>query len=470
MITFSIALLALILGYVFYGRLVSRIFGEDPKRSTPVQTMADGVDYVAMPTWKIFMIQFLNIAGLGPIFGAIMGAKFGTASYLWIVLGTIFAGGVHDYLSGMMSIRHNGESLPTLIGIYLGDRVRKVMRVFILAILILFTAVFVSQPAGILASLCDNTIHVYVWVGIIFTYYLVATLFPIDKIIGHIYPFFAIALIFMAVGLLVMLYVKHPALPEIWTGLGTKYESDPIFPIMFITIACGAISGFHATQSPMMARCIQNEKYGRSIFYGAMVLEGVIALVWAAAATTYYQAHGASETAGPIVMSISMDWLGQLGGLLAILGVVFAPISTGDTAFRAARLIVADELHIEQHSLRNRLMISIPIALFILIILVYSLHSQHGFSTIWRYSGWNNQLCAAITLWAVTIYLKKEKKKYIISLLPALFMTFVALSFILVAPTTHFGNGIGLPPMIAYISAATITIGFLILFWKKAKK
>lgn len=281
MVTFTICLLALIAGYFIYGRFVERLFGPDD-RKTPALTKTDGVDYMPLPTWKVFMIQFLNIAGVGPIFGAIMGAMFGTASYLWIVLGSIFAGAVHDYLSGMLSLRNNGESLPELIGRYLGLTTKQVMRVFTVILMMLVGAVFVASPAGLLAKLTPDYLDMTFWIAVIFIYYILATLLPVDKIIGKIYPLFAAALIFMAVGILVMLYVNHPALPEIWEGLDNthpKAATTPIFPMMFITIACGAISGFHATQSPLMARCMTSERRGRSVFYGAMITEGIVALI-----------------------------------------------------------------------------------------------------------------------------------------------------------------------------------------------
>ena len=277
MITFTLALLLLIGGYFIYGRYVERVFAPDASRKTPAITQADGVDFIRLPNWKIFMIQFLNIAGLGPIFGAIMGAQFGTASYLWIVLGTIFAGAVHDYFSGMLSIRNGGESLPEIIGRFLGGRTKTVFCVFAMILMVLVGAVFVSGPAELLAGMTPASLDFLFWIGVIFLYYILATLMPVDKIIGRIYPLFAAALLFMALGIVVMLYVKSPDLPEIWEGFGTKYDPNPIFPMMFISIACGAISGFHATQSPLMARCMENEKNGRPIFYGAMVAEGIVA-------------------------------------------------------------------------------------------------------------------------------------------------------------------------------------------------
>ncbi len=464
MVTFVIALIALVLGYVFYGKFIERLFGADPNRDVPAKSMADGVDYIAMPTWKAYMIQFLNIAGLGPIFGAIMGAKFGTASYLWIVFGTIFAGSVHDYLSGMISMRHGGESLPQLIGRYLGSPIQKVFIIFSMVLLVLVGAVFVSQPADILARLTPESMGVNMWIVIIFIYYLIATLFPIDKIIGKFYPIFGAALLFMALGIMVALFINRPELPEIWKGFGTKYDKNPIFPMMFISIACGAISGFHATQSPLMARCMTNENKGRIVFYGAMISEGIVALIWAAAATAYFGEHGTDQGAAAIVLDISKTWLGKVGGLLAVIGVVVAPISSGDTALRSARLIVADFFRIKQKSIGSRLAISIPLFIITFFALFYSLRDKEGFNIIWRYFAWSNQTLAVFTLWAITVYLTLRKKKVIFTLIPALFMTVVTVTYIFMAP-----EGFSLAPWIAYIIAGAVAVSFLIiyLFWKR---
>lgn len=464
MVTFSIALIVLVLGYVIYGRYISRMFGADEKRQTPAVTKNDGVDYIVMPTWKIFMIQFLNIAGLGPIFGAIMGAKFGTSSYLWIVFGTIFAGAVHDYLSGMVSMRNEGASLPQIVGKYLGKRTEKVMVIFTLLLMVLVVAVFVLQPAQLIANMTPAKLNVYFWVVVIFAYYLIATILPIDKVIGNIYPLFGGALMFMAIGILVMLFVKQPELPEMWNGFGTKYEAGPIFPMMFISIACGAISGFHATQSPLMARCIKNEKHGRPVFYGAMVVEGIVALIWAAAATTFFQENGSDFTAAQVVDFICKDWLGMLGGILAILGVIAAPITSGDTAMRSARLILADMLHMEQKSISKRLLLCAPLFVASLGILIFSIINADGFTIIWRYFSWCNQTLAVFTLWSITVYLVLEKKNYFVTLLPALFMTCVVTTYICVAP-----EGFRLNETIAYIigGVATMTAVVWFISWKK---
>lgn len=455
MITFIIALLVLVGGYFLYGSYVERVFGPDKIRKTPALTMADGVDFIPLPTWKIFMIQFLNIAGLGPIFGAIMGAKFGTASYLWIVLGTIFAGAVHDYLSGMLSIRHEGESLPEIIGRYLGLPTKQLMRGFTVVLMILVGAVFVVGPAGLLAKLTPEYMDVTFWIIVVFFYYMLATLLPVDKIIGKIYPLFAIALLFMAVGILVMLLWNHPALPEITDGLHNTHPAGlPIFPIMFVSIACGAISGFHATQSPLMARCMKNEKYGRPIFYGAMVTEGIVALIWAAAATYFFHQNGMEESnASIIVDSITKEWLGTIGGLLAVLGVIAAPITSGDTALRSARLIVADFMHLEQKSIAKRLLICIPIFAVTIGILLYSQRDAAGFDMIWRYFAWCNQALSVFTLWAVTVFLVRAKKNYYITLFPALFMTAVCSTYICIAP-----EGLAFSDYVSYIIGSLCTL------------
>lgn len=472
MYSFLIALAVLIVGYFTYGRFITRVFGPDPQRPTPCHTRQDGVDYIPMPAWKVYMIQFLNIAGLGPIFGAIMGAKFGTASFLWIALGTIFAGAVHDYLSAMISLRHDGESLPELIGRYLGQGTRRVICLFTIVLMILVGAVFVSGPAELLAEWTPAWCDAYVWIVIIFAYYILATLLPVDKIIGRVYPFFAACLLFMAVGLLGYLLVVRPPLPEWWDTpwLGVKYEMNPVFPMMFISIACGAISGFHATQSPLMARCLKNERMGRPCFYGAMVTEGVVALVWAAAATYFYRANGtvdaagASYTGAKIATLISTDWLGMVGGLLAVIGVAVAPITSGDTALRSGRLIVADFLHVDQTSVRRRLLISVPMFIITAGILVWSIGDKNGFNVLWRYFAWCNQTLSVFTLWAVTVFLMRTRRAFWVAYCPAVFMTAVCLSYILVAPeglTIPYAVGLPIGIGVAVIVGAAFLIYYI---------
>ncbi len=479
MITFCISLVLLILGYLFYGKFVEKVFGPDD-RITPALRINDGVDYILLPSWKIFMIQFLNIAGTGPIFGAIMGAKFGPAAYLWIVFGCIFAGATHDYLSGMLSIRNNGAGLPELVGKYLGNGVKNVMLVFTVLLLGLVGAVFVKSPADILTSMFDNGM---LWIVLIFAYYIIATMMPVDKIIGKIYPIFAFSLLFMAAALMVVLFVRWYDIPELWeTGvvsLGklTHPESfkDDLFPALFITIACGAISGFHATQSPLMARCMKNEHLGRPIFYGSMITEGIVALIWATVASYFFYGSpapgyelmaGAKDgylTSAPVVVNlVCNDWLGVAGGILAMLGVVAAPITSGDTALRSARLIIADWLHMEQKTIAKRLSISIPLFLATMGLLIWQMENASGFNVLWGYFGWANQALSVFTLWTLTVYLAKNRPAYFwVTLIPALFMTAVCTSFIVISKTA-----LGLAPEIGYCAAAVMCAVLLGIFLK----
>lgn len=475
MVTFIVSLVALVIGYLVYGRIVERIFAPDD-RPTPAISKADGVDYVVLPGWKIFMIQFLNIAGTGPIFGAIMGAKFGPSAYLWIVFGCIFAGAVHDYLTGMLSMRHGGVGLPELVGAYLGGRTKKVMLVFSVFLLFMVGAVFVYSPALILGDICGDSLSwVYAWCIIIFVYYFLATMLPIDKIIGKFYPVFAIAMLFMAVALMVVLVVKWPSLPELSDGLtNLSPASGTIFPCLFITIACGAISGFHATQSPLMARCVEHEKQGRPLFYGAMITEGVVALVWATVSSYFFYGGGADELgvsstlqAPQVVTAVSSGWLGTFGGILALLGVVAAPITSGDTALRSARLIIAEALHIEQRTIRKRIMICVPVFAVTLALLWYNIADNDGFNVIWSYFGWANQTLAVFSLWAVTVYLVRKKKLFVITLIPAMFMTSVCVSFLLVS-----SNAFAMPATIGYVVALItfLVSGFLFCLWLRKER
>ena len=449
MITFLLSLIALVVGYFVYGRVIERIFGPDD-RPTPAVVKADGVDFIVLPSWKIFMIQFLNIAGTGPIFGAIMGAKFGPAAYLWIVLGCIFAGAVHDYLSGMLSIRHGGANQPEIIGRYLGNTTKQVMLVFSVFLLMMVGAVFVFSPAKILgdmwepAAVTESLGQYTFWIVVIFIYYLIATLMPIDKIIGKIYPLFAFSLLFMAGALLVMLFVKWPAIPELWEGLSVEaLTPKSVFPCLFITIACGAISGFHATQSPLMARCMKSERQGRPIFYCAMITEGIVALIWATVAMFFFYnqptpgyeliAGGADAVndAPSVVTIISKDWLLTFGSILALLGVVAAPITSGDTALRSARLIIADFVHLEQRTIRKRLYICIPMFAAVIALLVWQMADKNGFNMIWSWFGWSNQTLSVFMLWALTVYLIRQKKAYGVTLVPAIFMTVVCTTYLI---------------------------------------
>ena len=485
MITFTLSLVALVLGYFFYGRVVERVFGPDD-RVTPAVAKADGLDYIVLPNWKIFMIQFLNIAGTGPIFGAIMGAKFGPVAYLWIVFGCIFAGATHDYLSGMLSMRHDGAGLPEMIGHYLGKTTKNVMLLFTVLLLIMVGAVFVYSPAEILHSIGGDTL---MWIIIIFCYYFIATMLPIDKIIGKIYPLFAFSLLFMAGALMVWLFLHWPTVPELWTNfynMGAATEpgkwTDNIFPALFITIACGAISGFHATQSPLMARCVKSEKMGRPIFYGAMITEGLVALIWATVASWFFYGNPAPgyelieaatngfHTSAPAVVNIVCnEWLGVAGAILAMLGVVAAPITSGDTALRSARLIIAEWLKQDQRPIPKRLMICIPLFACSIALLIWQIGNPDGFNTIWQYFGWSNQALSVFTLWTLTVYLVRQKKNYWITLIPALFMTTVCTTYIFISKQMlHLPESVGYP--LGFACLVVAYIWFAVWYRKEKNK
>ena len=499
MVSFIISLVALVLGYMLYGKFVAKVFGPDD-RPTPAVTKADGVDFMVLPSWKIFMIQFLNIAGTGPIFGAIMGAWYGPMAYLWIIFGCIFAGAMHDYMSGMLSIRNSGAGLPELVGKYLGGATKKVMLVFSVLLLMMVGAVFVYSPAVILKDIWGSQM---MWILVIFLYYIIATLLPIDKIIGKVYPLFAFSLLFMAGALMIGLFLKWPTLPELWSNLSDSNLNEnpawlgaegymavnPLFPCLFITIACGAISGFHATQSPLMARCMKNEKMGRPIFYGAMITEGAVALIWATVSMYFFyyggwrecvtpemaqefiaQADGGKSllqnfTAPQVVKLVCSSWLGVAGGILALLGVVAAPITSGDTALRSARLIIAEFIGLEQRSMRKRLYVCIPLFAATVGILVWQMENPDGFNIIWQYFGWANQTLSVFTLWTITVYLVQQKKPFIITLVPALFMTVVCSTFLLISP-----QALGLDGTLGYSGSVIILVVALVWFFSWFKK
>ena len=462
MITFLACLALLIAAYFTYGRYLERLADIDSERPTPVDRCEDGVDYIKLPRWRVFLIQLLNIAGTGPIFGAILGACFGPVAFLWITLGGIFFGAMHDFLSGVMIMRHDGRSLPEIIGIYMGITTRSVVRVFSIALMVLVGAVFILSPAELLASMVPSVAK-NIWVWIILTYYVLATMLPVDKVIGKVYPIFGIALIAMAAGLLVVLLSGSYAIPELTTLHNFQLNPDklPIIPTLFITIACGAISGFHATQSPLMARCITNEKKCRSVFYGSMISESVIALIWAAIAMAFFHGptglgeqlaeHGGN--AAWAVDVISHTTLGKVGAVLALLGVVAAPITSGDTAFRGARLIVADIFKIDQRSILKRFAVCIP-----LFVVGYGI-TLINFDIVWRYFAWANQTLAAVVLWAIYIWLARKKRNYWVALIPALAMTFIVTCFVFVSPQ-FFGIE---NKILAFALAAlsTVALGYL---------
>ncbi|MBW1981628.1 MAG: carbon starvation protein A [Deltaproteobacteria bacterium] len=463
MLLFFASVGALILGFFIYGSIIDRMFGADASRQTPAEIMADGVDYMMLPPWKIFLIQLLNIAGLGPIYGPILGALYGPSALIWIVFGCIFGGAVHDYFSGMLSVRHNGESIPDVVGYNLGNGIKQFMRGFSVVLLILVGVVFFLGPAALLGSLTD--IDKAIWIAVIIAYYFVATILPIDKIIGRIYPVFGAVLIFMAVGLIVMLIVKGYGFYPQRTLTNINPQNLPLWPLMFITIACGAVSGFHATQSPMMARCLPNEKYGRNVFYGSMIAEGVIALIWATLAMSFFRTpemlNEVLGKGGPglVVNQVSTTLLGHFGGLLAIFGVVVLPITSGDTAFRSARLIIADVFKVSQKQSLKRLIIAVP--LFVIGFLI----SLSDFGLIWRYFGWANQTLATVVLWTAAAYLLSRKKFHWVATVSAIFMTVVVISFI-----ANSRIGFNLPlPLATSMGIGAGVLAVVSFFWYSSR-
>lgn len=434
MITFILCVVILILGYLFYGKFVAKAFGPDD-RQTPAYAVNDGVDYVPMPTWKVFLIQLLNIAGTGPILGALGGALFGPIAYLWIIFGCIFAGGVHDYMCGMLSMRHNGASVSELTGKYLGNGMLQVMRVFSIILLVMCGVVFTKGPADLLAMLTPESLNATFWLWVVMIYYVVATFVPIDKVIGKLYPIFGICLIIMALGVSgSMLFSGNYMMPELWDHFANEHPAGQhVWSFMFIAIACGAISGFHATQSPMMARCCKSEKEGQKVFYGAMIAEGIIAMVWCAAGVTVYPvikeslAEGVAIGTPTVVYAICQSTMGKIGGILALLGVIVCPISSGDTAYRSARLTLADWFKIDQANWKKRLALTIPILGAGAIIL------QLDYSMVWRYFSWSNQTLAMIALWAASVYMLQNKKNYWITAVPATFMSAVSATYFMAA-------------------------------------
>lgn len=486
MFSFIIALILLVLGYLFYGKVVERVFGIDTERPTACYTHRDGIDFMPIGARKVFLIQFLNIAGTGPIFGAILGILYGPAAYIWIVLGCIFAGAVHDFMTGIICIRKDGASLPEFIGDELGNGMRQFMRVLSLVLLVLVGTVFVTTPADILDTMVET--DGFLWskhffVTLIFIYYILATLLPIDKLIGKIYPIFGAALIIMALGLLHGIFWYDGTVPEVTEAFTNHHptSSMPLFPGLCITIACGAVSGFHGTQSPIMARCTTNEKYCRPIFYGAMITEGIVALIWAAAAikfadsldvagstpyeklvTAMTNAATGNTSPGILVHTICSSWMGTIGALLAVLGVVAAPITSGDTAFRSARLIIADFTKFGQGRFLNRIILCLPVFLISFMLMFIDFH------VLWRYFAWVNQTLATIALWSFTVWLTKRWKEshkmslaYLVCFIPAVFMTYVCSSYILIAP-----EGLQLDATISYAIAAVVTLVLVVLFYR----
>ncbi len=482
MITFLLSIAALVIGYLVYGKFVSRFVGVDPERKTPAYELQDGIDFQPMATWKVFVIQFLNIAGLGPVFGAIMGAAYGPAAYLWIVIGCIFMGSVHDFFSGMMSLRNGGMNMPGIIGKYLGNGMKTFMNVIVSLLLLAVGVSFVTGPSDLMASLTGWNKEI--WLYIIFAYYILATLLPVDKIIGTIYPFMGAALLFMAVGVGIMLVAGNITgaheMIEMTPATLKNWHADPqnniLIPMLFVVVSCGAISGFHSTQSPLMARCLKNEKHARPIFYGAMIAEGIVAMVWASAAMAYFggpEALNDAMTEGVMVNgvltkitpAIAVDmicksWLGKVGAVIAVIGVVVCPITSGDTAFRSLRLTIADFLKADQKPVLKRILICLPI------FALAFFFCKVDFSIVWKYVGIFNQVLATIVLWTSAAYLVTRNKPHWMCSIPATFLTFVCVSYFIVAP--YPSGGLHLAPVLGYVIGGAVAAGLLIFFLFKA--
>ena len=471
MITFLICLLLLVGAYFLYGAYLDRVCQIDSKAAVPSATLYDGVDYIPMPRWRTFLIQLLNIAGVGPIFGAIMGACFGPVAFLWITLGGIFIGAMHDYISGVILLRNDGLSLPEVVGRYLGGGMLQLMRFISMVLLILVGVVFMRSPASIMTEMLP-AVSYWWWIGIILVYYFVATMLPIDKLIGKVYPLFGAALIFMALGILCVLLFGDYTIPNLTLATLRNFHpsagSMPIIPTLFITIACGAVSGFHATQSPLMARCMNNERESRVVFYGAMISESIIALIWAAVGMAFF--HGPESLAAALaehgnnaawaVNTIANTTLGRVGAILALLGVVAAPITSGDTAFRSARLIVADVLHIEQRTIAKRLMVSMPLFAIGTVLLFVD------FDIIWRYFAWTNQAMSVVTLWMIVVYLHERGRNIWVAVPPAIFMTFICSTFVFISD-----QFLGMENRtIAYAAGCATTLVLTALMWRKISK
>ncbi len=475
MITFIVSLCLLIGGYFIYGRFLSHYFGVDPKRATPVKRLADGVDYKEMAPWRMYIIQFLNIAGLGPIFGAIMGAAYGPMAYVWIVVGCIFMGAAHDYVAGLLSLRNDGHDLPNVVGKYMGNGVRHFLVFFTAMLLFAVGISFVIGPADLLHTITGAP--KMIWLLVVFFYYVIATLLPIDKIIGRIYPVFGACLLFMALGIGGYLFYGGFSgqihLTEFSLDAFHNYHADPdnniLFPMLFIVVSCGAISGFHATQSPLLARCMTSEKYARPVFYGAMISEGIVTLIWATAAIAYFggpeglnAAAEAGKTPSIMVNEICQSWLGQIGLVLAAAGVIVCPITTGDTAFRCMRMIVAQAFHYAQKSLTSRLVVSVPIfvAAFVCCFV--------DFSTIWKCVGISNQVLATVTLWTLATYFARHNKVHWLFSLPAMFLTAVCVCYLCVAPNS--AAGFGLPTEVGNICGVIAAFICFVIFDIRTRK
>lgn len=475
MITFILCIILLIVGYLVYGKIIEKNFNPD-NRITPSLDVNDGVDYIPMPLWKVYLIQLLNIAGTGPIFGALSGALFGPIVYLWIVFGCIFAGSVHDYMCGMISERLNGSSISEITGRYLGSTMKQIMRVFSVILLVMCGVVFTTGPAELLGYLTPEKLSSKFWLYVIIIYYLFATFVPIDKVIGKIYPLFGLCLIIMAFGVGGSIIIKPEfQMPELWNSFTNLHAlKTPVFPFMFITVACGAISGFHATQSPMMARCMKSEKHGRQVFYGAMISEGIIALIWAAAGVTCYESSQALLADGggcsAVVYQICQTTMGKTGVILSMIGVIICPISSGDTAYRSARLTISDWFSIDQKNWKKRLLVTLPL------LIVGTIVCHLNYNYVWRYFSYSNQTLAMISLWASSVYLVTNNRKCIFTLVPAVIMSSITCTYFFSSPEClgFIWSKFNIPFNTYYSISLFISFAFaLILLWifiKKFKK
>lgn len=475
MISFFVSLAVLIGGYLVYGTLVEKIFRQTD-RPTPAMANPDGVDYVPLSAPKAFLIQLLDIAGLGPIFGAISGALWGPCVYIWIVLGTLLAGGVHDLTAGLLSERNDGASISEVVGKYLGPLMHTVMRVFSIILLVLVGVVFMVGPAALLEQV--SPLNVKVWTVLILGYYFLATILPIDKIIGKAYPFFAFLLIMMAFGIVVGTIAHSAERPMMELTLknlypGAEDSARHIWPLMFITVACGAVSGFHATQSPIVSRCVTSEKECGRIFYGAMVAEGVIALIWASAAIAFFWDKDGSGTGllalkaleggnSTSVYQMCSSLLGKVGGSLALLGVIVCPITSGDTAFRSARMTIFDWFKLDEKNITVRLSVAVP-----LLLTGYAI-SLRNYKIVWRYFSWSNQTLAMIVLWAGAVYLAtnyENKNRCWIAAVPATFMSAVSITYLMYAPECFNLGAKGATGLtVSYAIGIVAAVAFLAIF------